>query len=466
MTNPMVLSFLFFLLSFVVVGSLSVLKRVSTTEDYLIASRSVKPWAVALSAAATNNSGYMFVGLIGYVYAVGVSGSWLMVGWISGDYMAWRWVHRKLRERSEEQGAVTVPSFLGAGLGPEGRWVVRVAALVTLLFLGIYAAAQLKAGSKALSVLFGWDLAAGAVIGAVIVGIYSLAGGIRASIWTDVLQSVLMLGSMSVLVAVALGETGGVNGLWSSLRAIDPALVDPMPQDLKFGFAVYLVSWVVAGVGVVGQPHIMVRAMAIDHPENIPVARRVYVVWYGLFSAVCITVGLTARVLLEPSEALDPELALPLLATDLLPPVLVGLVLAGLFAATMSTADSQILSCAAAWTQDLFPRWRESYWHTKAATLLTTMLVLGIALSGSAGVFALVVPAWSALASALGPLLIVRALRRPVSARTALGMIVTGLVCMLVWRYGLGLSDSIYDVLPGMAGSFLFYLLRRERSQA
>ena len=348
---------------------------------------------------------------------------------------------------------MTVPSFLGAGLGPRAGGSFELQPLVTLLFLGIYAAAQLKAGSKALSVLFGWDLAAGAVIGAVIVESTVSQEGFAPRSGRDVLQSVLMLGSMSVLVAVALGETGGVNGLWSSLRAIDPALVDPMPQDLKFGFAVYLVSWVVAGVGVVGQPHIMVRAMAIDHPENIPVARRVYVVWYGLFSAVCITVGLTARVLLEPSEALDPELALPLLATDLLPPVLVGLVLAGLFAATMSTADSQILSCAAAWTQDLFPRWRESYWHTKAATLLTTCSFWALRFRARAGVFALVVPAWSALASALGPLLIVRALRRPVSARTALGMIVTGLVCMLVWRYGLGLSDSIYDVLPAWPGA-------------
>ncbi len=161
-----------------------------------------------------------------------------------------------------------------------------------------------------------------------------------------------------------------------------------------------IVGWIVAGVGVVGQPHVMVRAMAIDAAEHIPTARRVYLVWYSLFSATCITVGLLARVVLPYSPTRDPELALPLLASELLPPLLVGLVLAGLFAATMSTADSQILSCSAALSQDLFPRWRDSYWIAKAGTLAVTLLVLIIALAGSASVFALVVLAWSALASA------------------------------------------------------------------
>jgi sodium/proline symporter len=209
----------------------------------------------------------------------------------------------------------------------------------------------------------------------------------------------------------------------------------------------------------------MVRAMTIDSADHISRARTIYVLWYTAFSAVCIACGLAARVLLSPGAGFDPEMALPLLSTELLPPLLVGLVLAGLFAATMSTADSQILSCSAALTQDLFPRWRGTYWVAKAGTLIVTLIVLGIALGGTATVFSLVVLAWSALASALGPLLIVRAFDWPVDSRTAIGMILGGLACMLFWRFGLELWYSIYDVLPGMAGGFVCYLLLKPATQ-
>jgi len=279
----------------------------------------------------------------------------------------------------------------------------------------------------------------GIVIGALIVGLYCLFGGIRASIWTDAMQSVVMLGSMSVLLFVAMSQTGGFSGLWSSLAAIDPQLTNPIPPNLKFGFAIYLVSWITAGIGVCGQPHVMVRAMAIDKPEHIGLARRVYVVWYSLFSAAAIAVGLASRVLLSSSSEFDAELALPLLSSELLPPVLVAFVLAGLFASTMSTADSQILSCSAALTQDLFPRWRQSYTMAKLGTVLMTAIVLVIAVAGSGSVFFLVVLAWSALASTLGPLLVVRAFRWPVDTWTALGMILAGLgVCSA------GATDSAY----------------------
>ena len=458
-----VISFIFFLITFVLVGIYSATRRKTTTEDYLVASRSVGPWLMGLSAVATNNSGYMFIGLIGWTYAVGISAMWIMVGWIGGDYLAWRWVHRHVRTRSQEENWLTVPSFLGDGLNGRHEWVVRLSAIILLVFLGIYAAAQLKAGSKALHVLFGWDISLGAIIGAVIVVLYCFAGGIRASIWTDALQAVLMLVSMAMLLFVAEENIGGFGALWPRLIEIDPNLVNFIPRDIKFGFAAYLMGWMFAGFGVVGQPHIMVRAMVIDDADHLVKARRIYFIWYVLFSAACIAVGLTARVLLAAGPDFDAELALPQLSVELLPSILVGLVLAGLFSATMSTADSQILSCSAAVTQDMFPRWRNSYWIAKAGTLGVAALVLGIALAGSANVFSLVVLAWSALAAALGPLMVVRAFRWPVDARTGLSMILVGLACMLFWRFGLGLSGSLFEGLPGMLGGFLVYYVLRPR---
>ena len=178
-----VVSFLFFLLMFLGIGVYSATRKQDTTEDYLLASRSVGPWAIALSAVATNNSGFMFVGLIGATYSEGLSALSMMAGWVLGDYCAWVvGIPKALRIRSEESESVTIPSFLGHGI-KGGQSVVRVAGLIVLAFLGAYAAAQLTAGSKALHALFGWDLTVGATLGALIVTAYCFSGGIRASIY-------------------------------------------------------------------------------------------------------------------------------------------------------------------------------------------------------------------------------------------------------------------------------------------
>lgn len=449
-------SFVGFLFLFTLIGVASTLRKRNTSEDYLVASRSVNPWLMALSAVATNNSGFMFIGLIGATYSAGISTAWLMVGWVFGDYLAWViGVPRQVRERSERQGTVTIPSFIGHGM-PGGRLVTRVAAVVVLAFLGTYAAAQLTAGSKALHVLFGWDESIGAILGAVIVGAYCFSGGIRASIWTDAAQSVVMLGAMIMLCLVATHQVGGWTALWSTLESADPKLVALVPDDLQLGFALFLFGWIVAGLGVVGQPHIMIRAMTIDSPDNMRLARRIYITWYTVFSAAAIGVGLTARVLLPETAGFDAELAMPAMAAQQLPGVLVGLVLAGLFSATMSTADSQVLSCSAAITHDLFPQASKSIRLVKAGTLGVTATVLVIALGGGT-VFALVTLAWSGLASVLGPLVLLRALGRQVSAPLALSMMGAGLAGVLLWRYGLGLSGAMYEVLPGMLMGFAVY---------
>lgn len=178
----LIASFVFFLLVFVLIGALSVLASKRTTADYLTAGQSVKPWLVALSAVATNNSGYMFTGMIGFTYVNGLSSIWLMIGWIFGDYIGSLTLWRSIRETT---GRRKLDSFSGLVSRWWGQNYVRLRTLsgvLILVFLGAYAGAQLNAGSKALHVLLGWDLATGAILGAVIVLIYSFAGGLRASI--------------------------------------------------------------------------------------------------------------------------------------------------------------------------------------------------------------------------------------------------------------------------------------------
>jgi sodium/proline symporter len=449
-------SFIFCLLFFLAIGIASATRRKNTSEDYLLASRSVGPWIVALSAVATNNSGFMFVGLIGATYTDGLSSLALILGWATGDYVAWlAGIPKALRTRSEQSGSATIPSFLGHGI-PGGERVVKVAAVIVLAFLGTYAAAQLTAGSKALHALFGWDMVAGSVMGALIVVVYCFSGGIRASIWTDVAQSVVMFGAMLLLLIVGIANAGGPVALWTSLAEIDPQLVNIVPANAPFGFAMFVLGWMAAGFGVVGQPHIMIRAMAIDSPDHMAAARRVYVVWNVLFSIASVGVGLTARLLLTEPSGFDPELAMPMLSLQLFHPILVGLVLAGLFAATMSTADSQVLSCSAALTQDLVPRPQASHYYNKAGTLFVTAIILVLALMGSS-VFALVVLAWSSLAASLGPLLVIRCLDRRVTSSTAIAMMLGGLLAVLGWKYGLDYGAGLYEALPGMLAGFAIY---------
>jgi sodium/proline symporter len=273
-----------------------------------------------------------------------------------------------------------------------------------------------------------------------------------------------MITSMTLLWIVALEQVGGWAALWTQLAAIDPQLINPFPANPRFGVLLYILGWLGAGVGVVGQPHIMVRAMACRSGREIHKARHIYLIWYLIFTAGCYGVALACRVLLPDIGSFDAELALPTLALRLLPGVLVGLVLAGVFSATMSTADSQLLSCSAALTQDLFPRWRYSYRAAKVGTVAITLVVLAIALGGSQNVFALVTMSWSALAAGLGPLLVIRALRLPLGAVSALAVMGSGLLTVFVWSYGLGYSNDVFEVLPGMLVGVLVYLVLRPRA--
>lgn len=453
-----ILAFAACMLLFAVIGALSTRRAEASSEDYLLAGRDVPAWLAALSAVATNNSGYMFIGQIGLTYAVGLRSAWLAVGWVLGDALVWWKIHRAIRERSAAQKARSVPTFLG---GPERvRAIVVVSAVLVLAFLGTYAAAQLQAGSKALTAVLGWPPWVGVVIGATIVLFYSYAGGIRASIWTDAAQSFVMIGAMFSLLTWALAHIGGVGALMHALAADDPSLIDPLASsdDASWGIGPWALGWIGGGLGVLGQPTILVRTMSLRRPEDVPRAGLVYFAWFIPFFAATIALGLCARVLLP--ELGDPELAMPTLAERLLPDALVGLMLAGVFAATMSTADSQILSCSAAITEDLFPSLEGRYAANKLATAGVTLLALAIALLTDQGVLVLVLYAWAGLAVTLGPVVAARALGAPLTGPVAIAMMVAGLATMFGWR-ALGLDAAMYEILPGMGGAALVYGLAR-----
>ena len=451
-----VASFAVFLALFAAVGIASHRFSKGDSRDYLIASQDVAPWLVGLSAVATNNSGYMFIGVIGYTHAVGLPSIWLMIGWIVGDFLASSVVHRKLREATFDTHAETFASILSRWNGTDYRALRGLAALLSILFLGAYAAAQLSAGSKALTVLFGWSPMVGASLGAMIVVAYCLAGGIRASIWTDAAQSFVMLAAMALLFAAAIASLGGPAEAWQALGQVSPTYRSWLPTGLGLGDVwgpvLFIVGWLFAGFSVVGQPHIMVRFMALDDPGKTNRARLYYYVWFVLFYVLANGVGLLSRVLLPATEGFDAELALPTLALQLLPDPMVGLILAGVFAATMSTADSLVLSCAGHLSQDVMPDHVHSLSRAKAATLATTALALAIALFAQQSVFELVVASWAVMAAAFAPLMTVYALGGKPSERLALAMMVAGVTCVWGWKQFAVLSDYYEGALGIVVG--------------
>ncbi len=447
-----VASFVFFLALFLAVGLASAFQAKKSRTDYYLASSGVPPWLAGLSAVATNNSGYMFIGVIGFTYTTGLAAIWLMVGWIVGDFLASLFIHRRLREATDRTHEASFAAVIASWNQSEFVVWRRVAAVIMVVFLGAYAAAQISAGGKALQGVLGWSPEVGAVVVAVMILSYSAAGGIRASIWTDAIQSFVMLAAMTLLFFVGVYGIGGPGITLAKMNAV-PGFMDLFPPDLLFpgflGIAMFIVGWMFAGFSVVGQPHIMVRFMALDSPDHMVRARAWYYGYFTLFYALATGVGMLSRLYLPELDGLDPELALPTMALELLPAIFVGMILAGIFAATMSTADSLVLSCSAAITHDLLPHRLETPWELKAATAFVTALALGIALSENQSVFSLVILAWSVLASAFAPLLTIYALGRRTSETGAIVSMVVGVAVALIWRQ-LGFHDSVYEGMPGI----------------
>lgn len=454
------LSFLTFLLIFVGVGLSSAFRAKKSRRDYYLASCSVSPWLAGLSAVATNNSGYMFIGVIGFTYETGLAAIWLMVGWITGDFIGSLFVHRKLRQFTERTEEASFAAVIARWYGEDFRVWRRIAAVVMIVFLGAYAAAQISAGGKALQGVLGWNPATGAMVVAAMILAYSVAGGIRASIWTDAVQSTVMLAAMAVLFFVGLQGQGGTSGTVDKLADV-PGFLDLFPPDLAFpgalGLGLFVLGWMFAGFSVVGQPHVMVRFMALDDSRSLARTRVWYYGYFTLFYALATGVGMLSRLYLPQLGDLDPELALPTMASELLPAIFVGMILAGIFAATMSTADSLVLSCSAAITHDLSPTRLDRTRHAKIATAAVTLLALAIAMSETRSVFQLVILSWSTLAAAFAPLLTTYALGRRISESGAVTAMLVGVASALLWRAA-GLHSSVYEGMPGILAGLVVAL--------
>ncbi|MEK9726992.1 MAG: sodium/proline symporter [Candidatus Margulisiibacteriota bacterium] len=448
-----------------IIGLYAASKSKSTTQDYILASRNVGPLATALSAVSTCHSGFMFIGMIGFTYKFGVSASWMVFGWLIGDYIAWKWVYPKLRSETEKSNTLTLPEFIVRHLSPNRKqkpqWLIGG---IIFIFVSLYAAAQLIAGSKALVIFLNTNQTIGILIGAGIVLIYSVSGGIRASIWTDVIQSIIMILAMLGLLIVALLKIGGPIELFIQLNNINPSLANPI-TNFNLMSILYILGWCAFGIGVIGQPHILTRPMAINSTTNMAKSRKIYLSWYTFFSSAAILIGLCTRVLLPELINNDPELGLPLLALQNLPEIFVGLILAGIFSACISTADSQILVCASTITQTFLPKKYQNILASRITTLITLTLIVFFSIFASKSVFFWVIFSWSILALIIAPLVFAQSYKIKLSPNTIFGSTIITIAFFYLWVFKLKLSSSINEVFPGflIIGGFLF-LVRKYNS--
>ncbi len=451
-------SFLFFLLGFLGIGLLSAKFAKKTTQDYLVAGKSVPPSLVGLSAIATNNSGFMFTGMIGTTYAMGLPSIWLMVGWIVGDLVVSLISVRAIRRQAEDERVESFGSLLGYWQGRHDKGLQRLAGILTILLLTLYASGQLTAGSKATSVLLGWPSTLGVVVGGAIVLLYSAFGGIRASIWTDVAQSIVMVVGMFVLMAVGLSHLGGIAEVRVALQALPPEYMALFPEKSLTGVILFIVGWLFGGIAVIGQPHIVIRYMCLDNEDSAPRMRAYYYGWFTFFYGLTIVVGLLSRLIFQDATQFDQELALPKMAEQFLPSIFAGLILAALFAAAMSTADSIILSCSAALTHDVLGGKKKRLIFAKAMTASVLVTAGLFAIYGNRSVFKIVLDAWGLLGSAFVPLVIFLALGKRCSQAIAVSACCIGLVTFLVVQ-NTPLANEIYAAAPGILAGALFLMV-------
>ena len=461
MDLAVIISFIFFMTIFAGVGLASVRVKKDTTDDYLVAGRGMSPPLAALSAVSTWNSGYMFIGFIGFTYTLGYPVAFLALMSTLGQLVAWMWLYKFIQKEGQERGVRSLSSLVAEKAGaPEAK----LAGVLSVLFLSVYAAAQLTSGGKALFVMMGWPEVVGILIGFVLVVAYCYAGGIRASIWTDAAQSCVMIVGSTILCWISIQEVGGLSGLKNGLNQQNPALTNFLPPDLMFGLTLWIAAFFLGGLSVAGQPQVVSRVMTLGDDKDRKEAMIWFFVWQTPFIVLMLIIGLASRVLFTESD-FDAELGLPMMAMETMPAIGVGMILASIFAATMSTADSQVLACTAAITDDIKPEWNQDHKTTKQVTIAvaafaTLISIGGLYVPGGDSVFQLVVFAVYGLGGVFVPLLIIRWAGYKPDTTHSISMMGAAFSGVFIWTVlGLDGADGVFPSVPGMGAAFATHFI-------
>lgn len=448
MNSATLFSFGLYLLLTLAVGLYAYI-RTRDLGDYILGGRRLGVAVTAISAGASDMSGWLLLGLPGAILVGGLGEIWMVIGLFIGAYLSWRLVATPLRRATAELAALTLPDYFAARFTEIPQLLRIVSALLILFFFALYAGAGLVAGALLFEQAFGLDYHHGLWIATAAVVAYTVIGGFLAVAWTDFVQGLLMLGALIVVPTVALIELSNSGGLSTSLNA-RPELIDPLHGVSLIG-ALSLLSW---GLGYFGQPHILVRFMAIERVERLTRARHIALGWMLICLIGATATGLVGALYVDaPLE--KPESIFIQLTTLLFHPWIAGVLLAAILAAIMSTIDSQLLVSSSALVEDLYRPIAQSnvtasrlVWIGRLAVVVIALIAMALAWDPKSRVLDLVSYAWAGFGATFGPIILFALLWSRSNGYGALAGMLVGSSVTVVWHQLEGGLFNLYELLP------------------
>ncbi len=465
MSIPTLITFIAYFIVLLAIG-LCFYRRSASIEDYLLGGRGMGSWVTALSAQASDMSGWLLMGLPGAIYLAGAGEIWIAIGLFIGTVLNWKLVATRLRVYTHKTNAITLPCFLEARFRDPTGLLRIISVVITLVFFAIYASSGLVASGLLFESSFGVSFHKAVIIGGLIIVAYTFLGGFLAVCWTDLLQGTLMVAAIVVVPAMGYRAVGGAAAIEKAieLKRVSTSL---MPQGESVPAAVCMILSTMAwGLGYFGQPHILVRFMSIESPGKLRKSMAIAVVWVFVSLAGAVAVGLVGIAMFDNLKDGEHEKVFIYMIDKLFNPWVGGILLAAILSAIMSTIDSQLLVSSSALSQDVYLKTirkgaseRKVIWVGRGCVIATFLAALAIALICDSTVLGIVAFAWAGLGAAFGPLVLFALFSRKTTWQSALAGMLTGTAVLVLWKLA-GLGEKLmYEIAPGFAANCLTIFL-------
>ncbi|MEA3287985.1 MAG: sodium/proline symporter [Candidatus Marinimicrobia bacterium] len=478
--DPVTLGFILYLTLIMGVGFYTA-RLTRSMKDFALGGNRLGPWAIAFSERASGESAWLILGLPGAALVAGLLELWTVVGCVAGITFSWFIIAKRLRLATERHDVLTLPELFAKRFKDDQGTVRVLASLIITFFFTFYVAAQFSGAGKVLNVTFGITQLQGMLLGAVIIVFYTLMGGFLAVAWTDLVQGVIMIGTLVILPAVAFIE---LNALPSAEFVLEPStLFGGKAGMAAFSAAIGGLSW---GLGYMGQPHLVTRYMAIDKPENIKISRRIAISWAVPAFFGSLFIGLTGYFLLNSGTLLfegqllgsvasldDPEKLMPIMAQNLLHPWIAGIFISGAIAAMMSTADSQLLVSTTVLTEDLianyFGKLKDRFdllFIGRMLTIVIGLVAFYLAWQSHDLVFEMVSYAWGGLGASFGPALLLILWWKKISKAGVIAGMISGTFFTVVDLFGEWVTARFSAFVIAFAAVLIFSYLIPDKDSA
>ena len=438
-------------------------RRTRNMSDYFLGNRKLGAWVTSLSAEASDMSGWMLMGVPGFAYLAGLNAGWIAVGIAIGTWANWHFVAARLRKYTElADNALTLPEFLQNRYHDTTNLLRIVPAVFILIFFVIYTASGFVSAGRLFETVFGIPYEYAIFIGAGSVIFYTLVGGFLAVARTDFIQGIMMFFAILVVPICGTMASGGFERTLAEIASVQASMLQPLtkPDGSTLG-AIELISLLAWGIGYFGQPHILVRFMAIRTSGEIRQATHIAMTWVVLSLAAAVAVGMVGRVYLtEPLTGTASETVFLVMTNELFPPIAAGLILSAVLAAIMSTASSQLLVAASAFAQDFYrtlihkdAEQSELVWISRASVLVIASLAVFLGFNPNSFILDMVSYAWAGFGAAFGPAILMSLFWKRTTRNGVIAGIIVGGVTVLVWKqFAL---FGLYEIVPGFLLSLL-----------